>query len=55
MARPAKSIKRTRRIFSAEFKQEAVRRMVGRRWWTCFLGRAGCRVSRRRYDGSSAK
>jgi transposase len=31
MARPAKSIKRTRRIFSAEFKQEAVRRMAERR------------------------
>ena len=31
MARPAKSIKRTRRIFSAEFKQEAVQRMAERR------------------------
>ena len=31
MARPAKSIERTRRIFSAEFKQEAVRRMAERR------------------------
>ena len=31
MARAAKSIKRTRRIFSAEFKQEAVRRMAERR------------------------
>ena len=31
MAKPAKSIKRARRIFSAEFKQEAVRRMAERR------------------------
>jgi hypothetical protein len=31
MAKAAKSIKRTRRIFSAEFKQEAVRRMAERR------------------------
>ena len=30
MARPAKSIKRTRRIFSAEFKQVAVRRRLER-------------------------
>jgi hypothetical protein len=31
MARAAKSTKRTRRIFSAEFKQEAVRRLAERR------------------------
>ena len=31
MAKAAKSIQRTRRIFSAEFKQEAVRRMAERR------------------------
>jgi transposase len=31
MAKAAKSTKRTRRIFSAEFKQEAVRRMAERR------------------------
>jgi len=31
MAKAAKSAKRTRRIFSAEFKQEAVRRMAERR------------------------
>ena len=31
MAKAAQSTKRTRRIFSAEFKQEAVRRMAERR------------------------
>jgi len=31
MAKAAKSTKRTRRIFSAEFKQEAVRRLAERR------------------------
>ncbi len=31
MAKAAKSSKRTRRIFSAEFKREAVRRMAERR------------------------
>ena len=44
MAKPTKSIKRTRQIFGAEFKQEAVRRMTERRAQGVSVQQIGCDV-----------